>query len=232
MMAGMSSVQVLPVLYSFRRCPYAMRARMALWYSRNPVELREVVLSDKPRELIEISAKATVPVLVLPDGRVIDESVDIMKWALSCSDPDGWLDIDQGAADALVERNDFEFKPSLDRYKYPERFGDRPGDRLGQLSVEVNRARGLEYLHCLDALCRQHPYLFGERISMIDVAVAPFVRQFANVDIEWFESAAGDVLQRWLARFVQSELFLSVMRKYPRWSPGNDALVFGADSTS
>jgi glutathione S-transferase len=222
MMAGMSSVQAKPVLYSFRRCPYAMRARMALWYSHNPVELREVVLRDKPRQLIEASAKATVPVLVLPDGRVIDESYDIMKWTLTCSDPDGWLDIDQAAADALVERNDFEFKPNLDRYKYPERYP--------QASVEAYRDQGLKYLHQLDALCRQHPFLFGERISIIDVAVAPFVRQFSNVDVEWFESAAGDALKRWLARFVQSELFLSVMHKYSRWLPGNDALIFGADS--
>jgi glutathione S-transferase len=228
MMAGMSSVQALPVLYSFRRCPYAMRARMALWYSRIPVELREVILRDKPRELVMASAKATVPVLVLPDGRVIDESYDIMKWALLCSDPNGWLDIDPAAADALIERNDVDFKPNLDRYKYPERFGDRHP----QVSAEVSREKGLNYLHDLDALCREHPYLFGERISMIDVAVAPFVRQFANVDLKWFESTAGDALKRWLARFVQSELFLSVMLKYPRWSPGHDALVFSADSTS
>jgi len=224
MMAGMSSVQLLPVLYSFRRCPYAMRARMALWTSRNPVELREVVLSDKPRELVEVSAKAAVPVLVLPDGRVIDESYDIMKWALAGSDPDGWLDIDQAAADVLVAQNDFDFKPNLDGYKYPEWFP--------QATAEVYRDRGLSYLHQLDALCRQHPFLFGEHISIIDVAVAPFVRQFSNVDVEWFKSAAGDALQRWLARFVQSELFLSVMHKYPCWLPGNDAFIFGADSAS
>jgi glutathione S-transferase len=223
MMTGMSLVQALPVLYSFRRCPYAMRARMALWYSRTPVELREVILRDKPRELITVSVKATVPVLVLPDGQVIDESADIMKWALARSDPDGWLDINQAAADALIERNDFEFKPNLDRYKYP--------DRHPQESVQASRDNGLDFLHSLDALCRQHPYLFGESISMIDVAVAPFVRQFANVDFEWFESAAGVALKRWLARFVESDLFLAVMRKYPRWSPGNDVLVFGADST-
>jgi len=222
MMPGMPQTEPLPILYSFRRCPYAMRARMALQYSQTTVELREVILRDKPRELITASTKATVPVLILPDGRVIDESYDIMRWALARGDPDGWLDIDRVVGDALIDRNDFEFKPNLDQYKYPERFP--------QQSAEAGRDLGMVFLHRLEELCKEHPYLFGERVSIVDVAVAPFVRQYAHVDPAWFESAAGPALHGWLERFEQSELFLSVMQKYPRWSPGDDMTVFAAGS--
>jgi glutathione S-transferase len=195
---------------------------MALQYSQTPVELREVILRDKPREFITASAKATVPVLILPDGRVIDQSYDIMNWALARGDPDGWLDIDRAVGDALIDRNDFEFKPSLDQYKYPERYPRQSG--------EAGRDLGMVFLRRLEELCQERPYLFGECVSIVDVAVAPFVRQYAHVDPAWFESAAGPALNGWLERFEQSELFLSVMQKYPRWSPGDDMIVFAAGS--
>jgi len=208
----------LPILYSFRRCPYAMRARMALWYTCTPVELREVILRDKPPELIAASAKATVPVLVLPDGRVIDESYDIMKWALARCDPDGWLDVDIITADALVGQTDQEFKPNLDRYKYPEYFP--------QHSAADARTAGMQYLQTLDSLCEGRPFLLGDHISIVDVAIAPFVRQFAQVDPAWFAAFAGSRLNNWLVRFTTSTLFTSVMQKYPRWSPDTSAIVF------
>lgn len=222
----MPSIDSMPVLYSFRRCPYAMRARMALWVSRSPVVLREVVLASKPPELLTASAKATVPVLVLPDGRVIDESYDIMKWALARCDPDGWLDVDPIAADALIDRNDYEFKPNLDQYKYPQRFPAQSA----QASREAGRHAGMTYLQTLDGLCARQPFLFGDRLSIVDVAVAPFVRQFAQVDPAWFESSAGQRLNDWLAHFTASTLFLSVMRKYPRWTPHDRATVFADES--
>ena len=193
-----------------------------MWYSQTPVELREVILRDKPRELITASAKATVPVLILPDGRVIDQSYDIMKWALARGDPDGWLDIDRVAGDALIDCNDFEFKPNLDQYKYPGRFP--------QQSAETGRDLGMVFLRRLEELGKERSCLFGERLSIVDVAVAPFVRQFAHVDTTWFESAASPALHGWLERFEQSELFLSVMQRYPRWSPGDDMTVFAAGS--
>ena len=213
----------MPVLYSFRRCPYAMRARMALRSAQTPVCLREVVLADKPRELLAASAKGTVPVLVLPDGRIIDESYDIMKWALAHCDPDGLLDVSMSTADALVDRNDQEFKANLDRYKYPQRFSVP--------SAQIGRDAGMVYLHALDSLCARHPFLLGERISIADIAVAPFVRQFAQVDPAWFESCAGQSINDWLVRFKTSALFLSVMQKYPRWSPDDGVTVFGVESS-
>jgi len=203
-----------------------MRARMALWVSRTPVVLREVVLADKPPDLLAASAKGTVPVLVLPDGRVIDESYDIMKWALTRCDPEGWLGVDLTAADALIDRNDNEFKPNLDRYKYPQLFPEQ-SDR--QSDSESGRDAGLAYLHTLDSLCAGRPFLFGDRISIVDVAVAPFVRQFAQVDAEWFESSAGQSISAWLAGFTASTLFQSVMRKYARWSPQDRVTVFARE---
>jgi glutathione S-transferase len=220
MMGSMPEIESPPILYSFRRCPYAMRARMALWSARIPVELREVVLQNKPGEFLAASAKGTVPVLVLPDGLIIDESFDIMKWALACNDPDGWLDIDLTAASALVDRNDNDFKSNLDRYKYPQRF---PQD-----SPEENRTAGLLYLNALNDLLRERTFLLSERISFVDVAVAPFVRQFAHHNMAWFESSVGRRLNDWLADFEASVLFQSVMQKYPPWSASESVIIFGA----
>jgi len=218
----MPEIEISPILYSFRRCPYAMRARMALWSARIPVELREVVLQNKPSEFLAASAKGTVPVLLLSDGQVIDESLDIMQWALAGNDPDGWLDIDLTAANALVERNDNDFKSNLDRYKYPQRFPqDLPED---------NRKAGWQYLNMLNDLLRERPFLLSERISFVDVAVAPFVRQFAHHDMAWFESSVGHRLNDWLADFEVSVLFQSVMQKYPPWSPSESVIIFGAGS--
>jgi glutathione S-transferase len=220
MMRSMPEIEFSPILYSFRRCPYAMRARMALWSARIPVELREVVLQNKPGELLAVSAKGTVPVLVLPDGQVIDESFDIMKWALTCNDPDGWLDIDLTAANALVDRNDNDFKPNLDRYKYPQRFV--------QDSAEETRTAGLQYLNMLNDLLCERPFLLSERISLVDVAVAPFVRQFAHHNMAWFDSSVGRRLNDWLAYFEASVLFQSVMQKYPPWSPSESVIILAA----
>ncbi|PMY36656.1 MULTISPECIES: glutathione S-transferase [Pseudomonas] len=195
-------------LYSFRRCPYAMRARLALRYSGAPLEIVEVSLKAKPAEMLALSPKGTVPVLNA-DGRVIDESLDIMRWALAQHDPQDWLLKDDGPAqqriEALIAENDQVFKLHLNRYKYAERYPEQP--------MEHYRGQGELFLHQLDELLSQHHYLLAEHPSLADMALAPFVRQFAHVDREWFAQTPYRHLQRWLQRFLESELFVAIMAK-------------------
>ena len=190
------------VLYSFRRCPYAMRARMALLYSGVPLSIVEVSLKAKPAEMLAASPKGTVPVLVCADGRVIEQSLEIMHWALRQHDPDNWLQADHAG---LIEANDSVFKVLLDRYKYAIRYPEQP--------MEHYRAQGVGYLQRLEDLLAHTPYLAGPALSLVDVALAPFVRQFAHVDREWFAQAPLPHLNAWLERFLASELFGSVMKK-------------------
>lgn len=204
----------LPILYSFRRCPYAMRARLALSVSGQECEHREVVLRDRPAELYEASAKGTVPVLVLPDGRVIDESLEIMLWTLGNHDPLGWLpDTPERRAEMLgvIETNDGEFKENLDRYKYASR---TPGtDPL------VHRELSARVLLALNTRLESSPFLFGDTASLADMAVAPFVRQFASADRAWFDAEPWEQLRRWLDDFIASELFVGIMGKHEPWQP-------------
>lgn len=190
------------VLYSFRCCPYAMRARMALRYSGVPLSIVEVSLKAKPAEMLALSPKGTVPVLVSADGRVIEQSLEIMHWALAQHDPDNWLGPDSAA---LIEENDQVFKVNLDRYKYAIRYPEQP--------MEHYRAQGAVFLQRLEVLLEQTPYLAGDTLSLADIALAPFVRQFAHVDRDWFEQAPYPRLNAWLERFLASELFTAVMAK-------------------
>ena len=190
------------VLYSFRRCPYAMRARMALRYSGVPLSIVEVSLKAKPAEMLALSPKGTVPVLVCADGRVIEQSLEIMHWALAQYDPDNWLGPDSAA---LIEENDQVFKVNLDRYKYAIRYPEQP--------IEHYRAQGAAFLKSLEMMLQQTPYLAGDTLSLADIALAPFVRQFAHVDRDWFEQAPYPRLNAWLERFLASELFNAVMAK-------------------
>ncbi len=211
----------LPVLYSFRRCPYAMRARMAIAVSGQTCALREVVLRDKPMEMLEASPKATVPVLVLSAGDVLEESYDIMKWALAANDPDGWLSPTQGRLediDALVQVNNGAFKHHLDRYKYPNRYAD--------VDPLEEREKGVKILRALDDRIRDAGFLFGARVSLADAAIMPFVRQFAQTDKEWFDSLDLPNLQNWLRRGLDSPLFKRVMQKYPAWQSGDPEPLF------
>ncbi|MBV1878666.1 MAG: glutathione S-transferase [Pseudomonadales bacterium] len=225
-----------PVLYSFRRCPYAMRARMGLLYAGITVELREVVLKSKPKELLALSQKATVPVLQKVDGSVLDESLDILNWALSQQDPDGWQAQPNeicAAMQALIFDNDFSFKKNLDGYKY--------AGRSNKVAALECRTRGEIFLQRLELmlteplnrallndehLIKGRRFLFGERISTADIAIFPFVRQFSKVDEGWFSAAPYPNLQRWLDAQINSELFLSVMKKYPVWSNADQAVLF------
>jgi glutathione S-transferase len=195
-------------LYSFRRCPYAMRARMALRYSGVPVEIVEVSLKAKPAEMLAISPKGTVPVLDA-GGRVIDESLEIMRWALAQNDPDDWLLKDdpggQVIMDMLIKTNDEVFKTSLNHYKYAERYPEEP--------MEVYRMRCSMIAHHLDLTLSEYDYLLADHPCLADIALLPFVRQFAHVDREWFAQTPYVRLQAWLQRFLESDLFTSIMKK-------------------
>jgi glutathione S-transferase len=207
-------------MYSFRRCPYAMRARLALRASGVQVELREVVLRAKPEHLLSISPKGTVPVLQLPDGCVIEQSQDIMRWALGQHDPHGWLKAGTAAqTQAWIELNDGPFKALLDRYKYPERHPERSAAQWRDEAVEL-------MLGPMERALQSHAQLLGPTVSLADMALLPFVRQFAQVDAQWFEQAQLPALQAWLGAHLASPLFESCMCKVAPWQPGQAPVVF------
>ena len=209
-----------PVLYSFRRCPYAMRARMGLLAAGIEVELREVVLRDKPADMLEVSPKGTVPVLVLGDGQVIEESLDVIDWALAQGDAGGLLAVDPEAQKALIENMDTVFKPHLDRYKYPNRYQDETGETdhraLGLAWIEANLAPRLD----------GQTNLFGADVSFADIASFPFIRQFAHVDRDWFYASAPASVGEWLKRHLASDRFARIMKKYARWVSGQPGVDF------
>ena len=210
----------LPVLYSFRRCPYAIRARLALAVSGVAYELREVALKNKPPQLLAASAKGTVPVLVLPSGDVIDESLDIMRWALAQNDPLGWLTCAPlSNMLTLIAANDGPFKRALDRYKYPHRYPLESDGAPAEFAL-AQRDEASRWLDALEARI-QSGWIFGSQASLADMALLPFVRQFAHTDKSWFAVQPWPQLQGWLARFEASELFASVMHKAPVWQAGH-----------
>lgn len=205
---------MLPILYSFRRCPYAIRARMAIAYASITLELREVALANKPAAMLAISPKGTVPVLQLSD-RVIDESVEVMRWALSQSDPENWLALDsQQEQSTLIDENDNEFKQWLDKYKY--------WDRYPEQSQQDYRKKAEKFLSNLELRLQHNSHLLGDNICMADIAIFPFIRQFAFVDKPWFDDADYPSVQRWLNQFLQSKLFEQVMVKQALWQQSND----------
>ncbi len=207
-----------PILYSFRRCPYAMRARIIVYTSGVSVELREVVLRDKPAAMLEVSPKGTVPVLVLPDGTVMDESLDIMRWALAAADPLEWLSGNADEMFGLVAQCDGDFKHHLDRYKYATRYD-------GAVSEE-HRAEAEFFLKVLEHRLSNNSYLFGSQPTLADYAVVPFIRQFANTDKNWFDATPYEALRKWKTELLHRSPFVEVMQKYPQWQPGDTPLIF------
>lgn len=208
-----------PVLYSFRRCPYAIRARMAIAHSGIFVELREVVLRNKPREMLEISPKGTVPVLQLQNGTVIDESLEIMEWALTQKAENSWMNTSLNSdIFSLVNYNDEEFKYFLDRYKYADRYPEH--------TQMYYRNKAEVFLTKLEQGLRSHSYLCSDHFSLADAAIFPFIRQFANVDLPWFETSEYQAVKKWLNQLLETSLFLSVMKKYDPWSPGDPIQLF------
>lgn len=205
-----------PILWSFRRCPYAMRARLAVQSSGVVVELREILLKDKPAAFLETSASATVP--ALKHGElIIDESFDVMQWALAQSDPEAWLDMPEGW-EAIVTECDGPFKTALDHTKYAVRFPDR--------DETEEREKAAVFLRKLDTMLADKRFLYGDWATLADMAVLPFVRQFANTDRAWFDAQDWPHLIRWLDAFLDSTAFASIMTKYPPWVPDQDPVIF------
>jgi glutathione S-transferase len=197
--------ETLPILYSFRRCPYAIRARLAIAYAGIHVAIREVELKRKPEHMLALSPKGTVPVLLLPDGMVLEQSLDIMRWALAQHDPDNWL-VFANELETLVQWNDGDFKYYLDRYKY--------ADRYPAFSENYYRQHAESFLIELESRLTENLYLGGQHFSLLDAAIFPFIRQFAAVDNVWFVASQYQHLNSWLKGFAASALFVSVMKKH------------------
>ena len=209
----------LSCLYSFRRCPYAMRARLGLLFADLPVELREITLKNKPAKMLAISPKGTVPVLQLADGVVIEESRDIMEWALEQQDPQELMNpktLHQG--NTLIEQNDQEFKHWLDRYKY--------ADRHLEMTQTEYRQKGEAFLQILEALLTKNTYLLGDSVTIADIGIMPFVRQFAHVDRDVFYSLPYPKLQIWLKNWLAHPLFIQAMTKFQPWQDGDEPVIF------
>ena len=205
-----------PILYSFRRCPYAMRARLAIKTSEVFVEIREIKLKDKPLEFLNLSPKGTVPVLVTTSGKILEESMDIINWALNKNDPKKWLangQLSQNQINQLLDNLENEFKPSLDKYKYTNRFEN--------VDRDFHRDKNLSFLWYLDDLLKKNKALNCSHLSLVDYAIFPFIRQFRNVDSEWFDSLNFNFLKKWLFELIDSNDFLSIMKKYEKWEPTN-----------
>ena len=206
----------LPIFWSFRRCPYAMRARLAVRSSGIQVELREILLKDKPDAFLQTSASATVPT-VQHDDLIIDESFDIMRWALTKSDPEGWLNMPQGW-EVWIEECDGPFKAALDHTKYAVRYPNR--DKAEE------REKASVFLRKLDTQLEGQSFLFGDRATLADMALLPFVRQFANTELAWFHAQEWPNLIRWLAAFLKSDDFVGIMNKYKPWEPEQAPILF------
>lgn len=221
------NASALPILYSFRRCPYAMRARLALAHAGLACELREINLRNKPQALLAASPKGTVPVLVRQDGKVIEQSLDIMLHALQAHDPDGWLTPTEGTLQdmlALIARNDDFFKQALDRCKYPERYS---AEAVTQAQQDAST-----WLSALNEQLAATGFLFGMNPSLADMALRPFVRQFARIDEAQWAEQPWPHLQDWLQRWIDSALFAEIMETYPGWVPGTTGPTFSTSSVA
>ncbi len=205
-----------PILWTFRRCPYAMRARLALASAGLECELREILLRDKPDAFLDTSPKGTVPVLDLHTN-VLDESIDIMKFALAENDPDGWLDMAEEGHELITEIEG-PFKSALDRYKYTTRYKGA--------DTETERAKAAETLVKFDLRLGSTKYLMGEKITLADMATVTFVRQFANTDRTWFDTQPWPNLRRWLDEFLASDRFAFIMEKHQPWKPADAPKYF------
>ena len=203
----------IPTLYSFRRCPYAMRGRLAISTSGIKVELREVVLRDKPTEMLEVSPKGTVPVLVLHNGEVIEESLDIMIWAFKNNLPKP----EEYELVKFCDENFTPFKYALDKIKYTSHHPD--------VDLNESRAEACRFLSKLESMLSKS-YLFGEKNTLADYSILPFIRQFANVDITWFDKQPWPKLQHWLNHFITSNRFQQIQSKYPQWKVNDHITEF------
>lgn len=218
----MNETITLPILYSLRNCPFAMRARIAIYKSKQPVLLRDLVLSNKPEEMLIASPKGTVPVIVLPDNTVIEESLDVMLWALKTSDPSNLLYKEDSTALTkmlyLIEIFDSEFKTSLEAYKCAKRYKEDNVIECRQ-TCEV-------YIRELEQRLNQHDFLISTKESLVDIALLPFIRQFARVERQWYLQSPYPKVKQWLNNYLQSPLFTKVMAKYPLWLDAHEEVIF------
>ena len=223
----MVALPSIPVIYSFRRCPYAMRARLALLASEQICEHREILLRDKPASMLTLSPKGTVPVMWLPDGRVLDESLDVMYWALHKNDPLGWLGYTSNdilMATKLIEENDGPFKHHLDRYKY--------ADRYEKENLDMHKNACLETLEKLNTQLNGNDWLFGGEARMVDYALLPFIRQCRIANSEWFDAQTQlEHVHRWLQNFLASDIFNTAMHKYDVWQDDHKPVSFPPDGS-
>ncbi|TBR38244.1 glutathione S-transferase [Marinomonas agarivorans] len=219
---------VLPILYSFRRCPYAMRARYTLMLLNIPVTLREVELKNKPSALLELGGRTTVPQLIDIDGQRYEESMDIIRWAVgqaalqehaSILDLNSFYPVEKKVhIEAWLFQNDLRFKPWLDRYKYADRYPEK--------TATYYRTQAERFLRRLERKLATSTYLMGETLTLADVIVFPFIRQFRGVDQNWFEGSHYACVKRWLNDLLDSKTFIKVMHKYPTWKEGDEETVF------
>jgi len=225
-----SEAEPLPIFYSLRNCPYAMRARIAVFKAKQTVQLRDLVLSDKPEDMLIASPKGTVPVLVLSNGTVIDESLDVMLWALGETDPDDLLhrQLDNNKEcnnifDMLTLINEFDvcFKVYLEQYKCAKRYKED--------NVEQCREACELYVKKLEQRLSKHLFLFSDKESLADIALLPFIRQFAQVERQWYLQSPYPKLRQWLNNYLQSSMFIKVMVKYPLWLTNNEEVLFGGN---
>ena len=214
----------LPVLYSLRNCPYAMRARLAIYASGQLVQLRDLVLSDKPPEMLIESPKGTVPVLVTVDNEVVDESLAIMLWAFSQSDPADYLNKNDETSltemFSIISRFDNEFKRHLEKYRCSKRYHEP--------SLDEDRQKCEYYLAELELRLRKHQYLMSDTPSLTDLALMPYVRQFARVERQWYLQSPYPKLRQWLNGYLQSRMFSKVMAKHPLWLEAKEEVIFGS----
>ena len=209
-----------PILYTFRRCPYAMRARFAIRSSKIIVEVREIKLQEKPSEFLKSSPKGTVPVLITNSGEVLEESLDIIYWALNKNDPHKWLakgTLENQDIIKLLDDLENKFKPNLDKYKYPSRFSG--------VDQYFHRDKNLCFLKKLNFYLENNKSLNCEHLSLLDYAIFPFVRQFRNVDQDWFDKLNFNFLNKWINQIIESKDFSSIMKKFKKWEP-NDVPIY------
>lgn len=218
-----NNAKSLPVLYSLRNCPYAMRARIAIFKSKQTVALRDIVLSNKPTEMIAASPKATVPVLVLADGSVVEESLSVMLWALNESDPNDLLhsELEQQLSSMLELINSFDndFKEALEQYKCAKRYRET--------NVIECRAHCEQFIQLLEVRLNEHAFLMSNKESLADIALLPFIRQFARVERQWYLQSPYPKVRQWLNNYLQSPMFTKVMAKYPLWLDNHEVVLFG-----
>ena len=210
----MNSIEY-PILYSFRRCPYAMRARFVLRKAKIKIELREILLKKKPKEFLELSKDGTVPILLIPDKTVIQESLEIIFWAIKLKKNEQ-ESIDQKSLD-LIKKIDTCFKKNLDNYKYPNKFDIK--------NTKKYRNKNLKYLHILNEKLKEKKFLQSDELSFLDYSIFPFIRQFRNVDPNWFDGLKFNYLINWFSFIVESKEFNDIMKKYSVWEPKNNPII-------